>query len=848
MYVASCQNDALFVLWQYHIKIYTVSAKKKQTPSDKPVAPPVKETPAAKVTLNAHSTPVADFFDTLGNKTVFVALGLLMLMAFIVYRHYLSMEHVFFFKDIGSDTYNYTYPTIYTVAGQKGLPTWSFNRAMGQSMYPFFLRDPFEIFMYMSGAKNLIYATIYKEYAKVVLGGLLFFYYLRTIGFTAYTQIIGSIFFAFCGFMIMGGTWALFSFEAFNLAMLLLGFEQMLTKGKWLLFPIAIFLISISQPFNLFVYGLFLAGYAVLRMYQLGTYDLKSGTMFFLKMAGFGLVGVLMSGFLLIENIVQLLESPRGSGNTSYAAILSSRPMFEAVDKLQFGTAIMRMFSSDLLGAGSNFKGWMNTLEAPLFYCGIPCLLLMPQAFAMLDKKKRLFFGIFLLFWLLPLFFPYFRYAFWLFTGDYYRAYSIVVAGFFMYYALVALDLIIKNQKINLVVLGITVVAWFALLNYPFFPEGEVIDSAVYTFVSLMLVVYGVLLFLMGRFNSPVILRYIFLAAVVFEMTYFSGISINDRDPVTAEELTQKVGYNDYTIDALNAINAVDKSFYRVDKAYGSSPAIHYSLNDGMAQNYRGTSGYNPFNQLYYIRYLQLMGASDKNNEQDSRWARGLAGRPILESQNRVKYMFDKGMMMPIWRVTADSVGVFGNVSVFRSKFLLPFGYTYSKYIKESVFNTLSNTQKDFVSLQACVVADDKLSSVTGMQEFRLLDTIPAPMFNLDIYKQHVDLLARDSMVTESFSDTKIAGKITVGSNKMMYLSVPYDAGWHLKVDGKERPIDIVFAGMTGVSLTPGTHAIEMVYELRYVTKGFMLTVLGLLVYAGLWVMLRRKSVPAISE
>lgn len=818
-----------------------MSAKKKQNVPAKPAAP-VQETPAAKVTFNVSPTPVADLFDTLGNKTAFIALGLLCLVAIIVYHNYLSLEHIFFFKDIGSDTYNYNYPTMYATAAQKGVPMWSFQRAMGQTMYPFFLRDPFDIFVCIAGAKNVIYATAYKEFAKVVLGGWLFYYYLRAVGFTAYTGIIGCLCFAFCGFMVMGGTWQLFSFEAFNLALLLLAFEQMLTKGKWLLFPIAIFLIGISQPFNFFVYGLFLAGYAVLRMYQLGTYTFRSGAMVFLRMVSFGAIGILLSGFMLIENLVQLLESPRGSGNTSYTSLLSSVPMFQAVDKFQLGTAVMRLFCTDLLGAAGNYKGWQNTLEAPLFYCGLPSVLLMPQVFPLLDKKKRLFFVVFLLIWLIPVFFPYFRYAFWLFAGDYYRAYSIVVAGFFMYYALLALDLIIRHQRVSILTLGITLAVALILLNYPFFPEGEFINSPMFTFVCFMLLVYSALIFFIGRQNSPVYLRYILLVALALEVTYFSAVSVNERDPVTAEELTQKKGYNDNTIDALNAINAVDHSFYRVDKAYGSSPAIHYSLNDGMAQNYRGTSGYNPFNQLYYIRYLQLMGASDKNNEQDSRWARGLAGRPILESQNRVRYMFDKGFAMPIWRVTSDSIGTFGDVHVFRSKFLLPFGYTYSRYIKESVFNTLSTTQKDFVSLRACVIADDKVSSVQGMQEFRLADTISAMAFNLDVYKQNVDELGRDSMVDAKVEDTRISGRVTVGTAKMMYLSVPYDEGWKLTVDGKPKEKDIVFAGMTGVSLTPGTHTIEMTYSLRYLGKGTLLTILGLVVYAATWFVMRRRK------
>lgn len=812
-----------------------MSAKKKQNLP--------KATPEAVV--SEPKTVSVDFFDTIGNKAVFVALGVLMLTAFFIFRHYLLLENVYFFKDIGSDTYNYTFPTLYNTADQiskYGMPGWSFNRGMGQSMFPFFLRDPFEIFVYAGGAKNIVYTTAFKEFAKVVLSGLVFYYYLRALGLSSFTRIVGSVFFSFSGFMIMGGSWSLFSFEAFNLALLLLAFEQLFSYNKWYLFPIAIFLLGISQPFNLYVYGLLLAGYALLRMYHTGKYDLKGGGLFFLKMAGLGVIGVLLSGPLMLENVVQLLESPRGSGNTSYANVLSSVPMFQSVDKFQLGTAVMRFFASDMLGAAAEFKGWQNTLEAPLFYCGLPCLLLMPQIFPTLGKKLKIFFVVFLLIWLLPVFFPYFRYAYWMFTGDYYRAYSIAVVAFVMYYALMALDKIVTERKVHLITLIVTLVILLLLLNYPFFPDGDIKNSPVYTFVTFMLLVYSALLYFIGKPDSASYLKYIFIGAIAMESMYLSGVSVNERDPVTVAELSEKVGYNDYTMDVLQKLNSTDKSFFRIDKSYASSPAIHYSLNDAMAQGYRSTSSYNPFNQLYYIRYLQLMGASDKNNEQDSRWARGLLGRPILESANRVKYLLAKNEVMPIWRMLGDSIATVGDVRVFKNKFLLPFGYTYDKYIRESVFAKLSNTQKDFVTLKACVVADEDVSKVKGLTEFNVADTVAESLFTFDSYKQRVDELGKDSMITDKWDDTRIAGRINVSGDKMMYLSVPYDEGWKLKVDGKEQQKQVVFAGMTGIMLPKGQHTIEMVFGLRYVNKGLILMLIGLLAYAGLLLISRNKT------
>ena len=71
-------------------------------------------------------------------------------------------------------------------------------------------------------------------------------------------------------------------------------------------------------------------------------------------------------------------------------------------------------------------------------------------------------------------------------------------------------------------------------------------------------------------------------------------------------------------------------------------------------------------------------------------------------------------------------------------------------------------------------------------------------------------------MNTTLFSENKIEGNIKVSGNKMVYLSFPYDKGWHLKVDGKETEKVFVSNGMTGVYLTSGSHTIDLQYHLKY--------------------------------
>jgi len=784
---------------------------------------------------SAARTP--DYFDKHGKIVWLIALGLIFIVAFFVFKDYLLFNKVYLFKDIGSDTMNGLYPYIYYTAGQVAghqFPTWTFSWGMGQNIFSLLFRDPFDIFLFLGGKNNVAYGLIYKELFKVSGGGLLFYFYLRTMNRTYFTSVLGSLLFAFCGFMIVGGGWSFFSYEAFGAALLLLGFELMFAGRSQLLFPVSVFLVGISTPVNLYLYGVFLAIYAVLRCFQSGK-DTRSMGLLFVRMAGSGLVGVLMAAPFIIPNIIMILNSPRGGGGDSFMQTLGSAHMFETADKLSIGTSVMRFFASDLLGSGYDFKGWKNILEAPMFYCGLPCLLLLPQVFQFLDKKVKIAFAVVLGLWLLPIVFPYFRWAFWLFSGDYYRAYSFFVSLTFLFYSLQALDLIIEKRKINVIVLLITLAALFVLINYPFFPESNYLDASLYGFVCLLLPVYAALLYFMCRSTNVNYLKYTFLALVCVELLFLSAASVNHRDALNAEELTEKKGYNDHSVEALKSVKEGDKTFYRVDKNYMSSLTRDYSYNDGMIQGYNGTSSYNSFNQSNYISYLELMDIADSTDEEQTRWAIGLVQRPILESENRVKYILAKGAMNKHWKFVCDSLSTFGDVRLLRNKYVLPIGFTYDTYIKISQFKKLPGVQKDFVSLRACIIEDNDIAKIGTVKEITFPKNGETDSFTYEVYRELVDGLGKDTLAVSRFDNRVIAGKIDVGADRIMYLSVPYDDGWKLKDNGSAAAKIKLSGGMTGIVVKKGHHDIELSYHQPYWYLGILLCIGGLCLYMALF-------------
>lgn len=772
------------------------------------------------------------------NNIPYVVAMLLLLMCCIIFRDYLFFGKLYLFDGVASDTLNYNYPFTYCLSQYirlHGIPQWSFQMGMGQNLFPFFLRDPFDVLLLLVSPDNIAHNIIYKEILKIILSGIFFFFYLRMMKFSDLTCIAGSLMFSFCAFMIVGSCWYIFSFEALNFSLLLLSFEMWFMRKRWYLLPLPFFLFGISQPFNLYIYGVFIAFYLLLRSLQSDLPVAMILRHLFVLIAS-AVVGAICSGPFLLENLACLAESPRGSGEFMFKQYLTGTPVFQLSDTLELGATILRIFSSDMTGYASRFGSWTNYLEAPLLYCGLPVLLLLPQAFTTPGGKKKYLLIALFLFFLTPVFFPFLRYAFWLFTGNYYRAYSFFIAFTMLFFALHAFDGLLNGTKVNKPLLITTLLMLFLLLYFPYhvrYPVPHIIPlkKPVLLVVSILLSTYFVLLFFFSRIYF---MRYIVVVVIATELMYLQHTSVSNMESISSVQWKQNNGFNDHTIEALRYIKDNDRSFYRIDKFYGSAPSEYLSLNDGMVQGYYGTSSYNPFNQKNYVHYLQTSGIISKQEEAETRWAPGLTGHLAQESQNRVKYFLVKGKVDIPSELRSGFIRNFGDVSVYRNNNVLPLGYTYSKCITEGRFNDLNDREKGIVLSWAAIIKDADTSLIGNTTLLRTYD------LNETSQKDTTSLSA-DKLTSVEFSETSISGKISVERSKLLYLSVPFDPGWKMTLDNKPCSPMLINGGMTGLPISPGKHTLHMAYHLRYLYPGMILGISGILIYAFSIIFIRRN-------
>ena len=63
----------------------------------------------------------------------------------------------------------------------------------------------------------------------------------------------------------------------------------------------------------------------------------------------------------------------------------------------------------------------------------------------------------------------------------------------------------------------------------------------------------------------------------------------------------------------------------------------------------------------------------------------------------------------------------------------------------------------------------------------------------------------------------------------MLFLSIPYDENWKIKIDGKTQKQLKILDSMTAIKVEKGKHTIEMKYHTKGFAQGVVISVLTLI-------------------
>ena len=105
-----------------------------------------------------------------------------------------------------------------------------------------------------------------------------------------------------------------------------------------------------------------------------------------------------------------------------------------------------------------------------------------------------------------------------------------------------------------------------------------------------------------------------------------------------------------------------------------------------------------------------------------------------------------------------------------------------------------------------------------------------------------IDSLNSQTMTVDSYDETHVNGHIIVTTPGELVLSIPYEPGWTLLVDGKEATIDLFEDTMISTYLTEGEHTIALSYYPAGFNAGIVITIVSLALFLVLCTLIKKQT------
>lgn len=109
--------------------------------------------------------------------------------------------------------------------------------------------------------------------------------------------------------------------------------------------------------------------------------------------------------------------------------------------------------------------------------------------------------------------------------------------------------------------------------------------------------------------------------------------------------------------------------------------------------------------------------------------------------------------------------------------------------------------------------------------------TIMAYALKTDAFEQAYEKFADEQLEITEFTDTKITGTINVKEKGILYLSVPYEKGWSVYIDGEKTDTFNVLDSMLGVNADIGRHEVVLEYSPEGFNMGLIVSGISLLLF-----------------
>ena len=108
---------------------------------------------------------------------------------------------------------------------------------------------------------------------------------------------------------------------------------------------------------------------------------------------------------------------------------------------------------------------------------------------------------------------------------------------------------------------------------------------------------------------------------------------------------------------------------------------------------------------------------------------------------------------------------------------------------------------------------------------------LSAYIFNEEVFHDLIEKLNKDTMAIDSFESTNIESHITASHDGYLVLSIPYDPGFTILIDGKDVETELFKEMMIAVPVTEGEHTIRIHYYPQGLTLGIVISCICIVIF-----------------
>lgn len=783
------------------------------------------------------------------------------LIPFLILTIYIYIKGMFSYNFYVSDLrYQYVYLFDYLKSMFDGNNSifYFFGRGIGGSMYGtffYYLSSPLNLLFLLSNEDNIHIFIIILILIKIGLCGLTMYMYLsKSNKNDNLMNLILSLCYALMSFNITYCFNIMWLDTIYLAPLILLGLDKIIKNQKSIIYILFLFMSIVSNYYTSYMLCIFLCVYFLFRLFT--QYNYKKNKQKVKKIVTKFIISSLLAGFLASFLIIPVLGELKNvfRGENIFEYNLALNP-FNAILKFS-------ITETDYL---YHYKFY------PYIFCGFfPLVILINYFMNVKDKNKKNIIYVFVFFSLSVMIptlvkiwhgfsLPFLFVHRWVFL---FSLFMIVISG--EKYTKIKKLPLKKIVYISLAYIGIII------MSYLFSTDEEL--KLYLIFINFVFILFTILTVNEIKKTNRLFYKTLLLLITASSIFLQLHLSFESNYFLKPENNYDNHFYKD-RVKFRNQFANLEKNYYRIGGDFIYTWNETFGLINGRNQFFLSSTLKNIMNFYKYSGYDILMNNCNDNENQTilhpllgiKYWyGKSNDNNYKLFKNNKIKvYKNDKSLNIGYMinykkqKINYDNPFEYQNSffkTIYGKEIFKKYTsdiktdsdiYLYSKVIDcdEEQYLVIQTTERNepyyycteqgITKFENNSITDLKTENVSINYEDILYYYVDEDAFN-----EMMNNLSKEQIDITKIEKNKMEFNIKSKKNDTLLLTIPYDKGWNIYVDGKKVNYFEIFDTFIGIKMKKGNHKIKMVYYPKYLELGIMMSIIDAIV---LFIYMKKK-------